>query len=76
MFLALPGEFESTNEQISARSARWWHQTGLGGPGTCSTRRNLCSRNVQSATDIATKETCFFVFSAYVEHVLGPPRTV
>ena len=37
MFLDLPGQSDSTNRQISTSSVDWWHQIGLGGPGTCLT---------------------------------------
>ena len=34
IFLDLPGHSDATNRQNLPSSIDWWHQTGLGGPGT------------------------------------------
>ena len=43
MFLTLSGQSECTNQQISSCMVDWWHQTGLGGLGTCLTTLDLNS---------------------------------
>ena len=38
MKIDLPDHSDATNRQISPRSIDWWHQPGLGGPGTLPIR--------------------------------------